>query len=368
MKIIHTGDLHLDSPFSSLDPEASEKRRGALRAAFSSLAVLAKTENAELFLIAGDLFDDECITKDTVNAIIKDMASLPDCYFVITPGNHDPYNDSSPYKLLQWPENVFVFTSDELTCIEIEKLNVRIYGSAYYSSTKKPFSDSAFKAKQDGKINILLHHGDLDIPQSPYCPVNSTVFENSGFDYVALGHVHKGTQILSIGKTNYAYCGCIEGRDFGETGYKGAIIVDIDKGSCSLRHVRISSKRYEVVSLDVTGAVNFGDVVSDITNACTDFGDDTLLRVELTGLTGEEFSCDTELLRQALPSPCYLEIKDKTAPLLNISKLKEDKSLAGEFYRNLETALYSLDEHEKEVASLALKYGLRAIYSMEIKA
>jgi DNA repair exonuclease SbcCD nuclease subunit len=263
---------------------------------------------------------------------------------------------------------VFIFTSDELSCVEIEKLNVRIYGSAYYSSTKNPFPESTFKAKQDGKINILVHHGDVDMPQSPYCPVSSVVLENSGFDYVALGHVHKGTEILSAGKTKYAYCGCIEGRDFGETGYKGAIIGNVDKVSCSLGRVRISSKRYEVVSLDVTGAKSFGDVVNDITNACTDFGDDTLLRVELTGLTGEEFSCDTELLRRTLPAPCYLEIKDKTAPLLNIAKLKEDKSLAGEFYRNLEASLYSEDEHEKEVAALALKYGLRAIYSMEIKA
>ena len=368
MKIIHTGDLHLDSPFSSIDPSSSEKRRGALRAAFSSLVILARTEKVELFLIAGDLFDDECITKDTINSLVKDMASVPECRFIITPGNHDPYSDSSPYKLIEWPENVFIFNTEQLSFLEIDSLNVRIYGSAYMGKTKAPLCNADFKAKDDGKINILLHHGDIDVPGSSYCPISKEVLSQSGFDYVALGHIHKGTDILNAGKTNYAYCGCIEGRDFGETGYKGAIIGTIDKSVISLKHVRISSKRYEVISQDVTGAHSFSDVAYDIAKSCSGFGDDTLLRVELTGITSEDFSADVDILRQLIPAVSYLEIKDSTQPMLNLSKLKEDKSLAGEFYRNLESALYSPDEHERQIATLALKYGLRAIYGMEIKA
>ena len=64
----------------------------------------------------------------------------------------------------------------------------------------------------------------------------------------------------------------------------------------------------------------------------------------------------------------YLEIKDRTVALLNMKKLKEDKTLAGEFYRALEEKLFSADEEEKRVATEALKYGLRAIYGLEIKA
>ncbi len=368
MKIIHTGDLHLDSPFSGLDPVTSEKRRGALRAAFSSLVVLAKTENVQLFLICGDLFDDECITKDTINAVINEMASFKECTFVITPGNHDPYNQSSPYRLVKWPDNVFVFNTESLSFVEFEHLNTRIYGSAYFESTKTSFSDSVYKAKQDGKINILMHHGDIDFSRSVYCPLNVAALDGSGFDYAALGHIHKGTEVLSSGSTKYAYCGCIEGRDFGETGYKGAIIGDIEKGEVNLRHVRIGAKRYETVTIDVSGANAFSDVLTDVINVCTGFGGDTLLRVELTGITSEGFSADEELLRQAVPSVSYLEIKDKTQPLMNISRLKEDKTLAGEFYRKLEDKINRNDEQERRTAVLALKYGLRAIYAMEIKA
>lgn len=368
MKIIHTGDLHLDSPFSTLDPASSEKRRSALRAAFSSLVILARTEKVDLFLIAGDLFDHDCVTKDTINAVVKDMASVPDCHFVIAPGNHDPYCDTSPYKLVKWPDNVYIFSTECMNFVEIESLNTRIYGSAYTGQSKVAFTDSVFSANQDEKINILLHHGDIDLSQSPYCPVSTSVLAASGFDYVALGHIHKGTEILSAGKTKYAYCGCIEGRDFGETGYKGAIMGTLEKGNVSLKHIRISSKRYEVIKFDVTGAESFSDVTGEIAKKCASFGDDTLLRIELSGITSESFSPDEDMLKLVIPAVSYLEIKDLTQPLLNISKLKEDKSLAGEFYRNLQDALYSSDENERKTAQDALKYGLRAIYGMDLKA
>lgn len=369
MKIIHTGDLHLDSPFSALDPAASEKRRDALRSAFSSLIIHARLEDVRLFLIAGDFFDDECVTKDTVNFVINQMSSLLQCKFVIVPGNHDPYTDSSPYRLFKWPDNVFIFNSESMSTVEIEELNVRVYGSAYYGSSKAAFSDSTFKAIDDGKINILLHHGDIDQPRSPYCPLSTEALADSGFDYVALGHVHKGTEILHVGKnTGYAYCGCIEGRDFGETGYKGAIIGNIEKDGLNLKRVRICGKRYEVESFDVTGEENFAETAKRIADKCSVYGDDTFLRVELNGLTTEEFSANEDILRQYLPAVSYLEIKDKTSPTLNIERLKNDKSLAGEFYRQLEESLNSENEKEKETAFLALKYGLRAIYGMEIKA
>ena len=368
MKIIHTGDIHLDSPFTSLNPIEAEKRRNALRAAFSSMILYAKTEKVDLFLICGDLFDDECVTKDTCLALCKEMASVPDCSFVITPGNHDPYRENSPYKLVKFPDNVYIFSSPDITKVEIGDTGVCIYGSAYLSDTKDGYSLLKAPLIDKTKCNILMHHGDIDAVSSPYCPISSRQIEESGFDYIALGHIHKGTEINKLGSTHFAYCGCIEGRDFGECGYKGAIVGEIEKGKIDLHHVRFSSKRYEIVTCDVTGCESFADCIPGIAEKCAQFGSDTLLRVELTGVVSESFNADTNLLREVVKTPSYLEIKDRTAALLNMKKLKEDKTLAGEFYRVLEEKLFSSDEEEKRIASEALKYGLRAIYGLEIKA
>ena len=368
MKIIHTGDIHLDSPFTSFDPIEAEKRRNALRAAFSSMILYAKTEKVDLFLICGDLFDDECVTKDTCLALCKEMASVPDCSFIITPGNHDPYRENSPYRLVSFPDNVYIFSSPDITKVEIGNTGVCIYGSAYLSDSKDAYSMMKAPLIDKTKINIYMHHGDLDAMNSPYFPISSRQIEESGFDYIALGHIHKGTEIKKLGSTYFAYCGCIEGRDFGECGYKGAIVGEIEKNSVNLRHVRFSSKRYEVITCDVTGCESFSDCMADIAEKCTPYGDDTLLRVELCGVVSEGFSADVQALSGIVKAPFYLEIKDRTAALLNMKKLKEDKTLAGEFYRALEEKLFSADEEEKRIAEEALKYGLRAIYGLEIKA
>lgn len=369
MKIIHTGDIHLDSPFTSLNPIEAEKRRNALRSAFSSMILYAKTEKVDLFLICGDLFDDECVTKDTCIALCKEMASVPDCSFIITPGNHDPFGESSPYKLISFPENVYIFTSPEITKVEIGNTGVCVYGSAYLADTKEGYTMMKAPLIDKTKVNIYMHHGDIDASgNSPYCPISVSHLEESGFDYVALGHIHKGTEIKKAGDTYYAYCGCTCGRDFGECGYKGAIVGDIEKGNVNLRHVRFSSKRYEIITHDVTGLESFSDCLTEIADKCASFGDDTLLRIELTGIVSESFSLDVQALSAIVTVPSYLEIKDRTLALLNIKNLKEDKTLAGEFYRALEEKLFSDDENEKRIASEALKYGLRAIYGLEIKA
>lgn len=331
------------------------------------MVLYARTEKVDLFLICGDLFDDECVTKDTCLAMCKEMASVPSCSFVITPGNHDPYRDNSPYKLVSFPENVYIFSSPDITKIEVAGTNAVVYGSAYLSDTKDAYSMATAPIIDKTKINILMHHGDVDAVSSPYSPISLHQIEESGFDYVALGHIHKGTEIKKAGFTSYAYCGCLEGRDFGECGYKGAIVGEIEKDKVSLKHVRFSTKRYEIVSVDVTGCENFSDCLSGIAEKCASFGDDTLLRVELTGVVSETFFPDVQALRQIVSNPSYLEIKDRTLALLNMKNLKEDKTLAGEFYRALEEKLFSSDEDEKRIASGALKYGLRAIYGLEIK-
>ena len=119
MKFIHCADIHLDAPFSLLSPSDAGKRRTELRSDFSGAVLYAKTEGCKLFIIAGDLFDDEFVTKDTMEMLVHEFSAFPSCHFVIAPGNHDPYTERSPYKLTEWPENVHIFTSPEISYFDI---------------------------------------------------------------------------------------------------------------------------------------------------------------------------------------------------------------------------------------------------------
>lgn len=367
MKFIHCADVHLDSPFTSLDAVNSEKRRLSLRSAFASLMLSAKTSGCELFVISGDLFDDECITKDTSLEIKRHMEAMPDCRFVIAPGNHDPYNSSSPYMLIDWPENVYIFKSPEISSFDFPEINTTVYGYAFTSDTLITSVLSGFHVKDTSRINILAAHCDLDVKDSYYCTVTERELSESGLDYAALGHIHKGTDFMTSGNTMYAYSGCLEGRSFNETGVKGAICGEIEKGCITLKRVRFCSKRYEKVQCDVTGSAGFADCADKVIKACAQFGDDTMLRLTLTGITSEGFFADSQAIKCVLPQISYVEVCDETVPLLNTTLLKEDKTLAGEFYRCLEEQLLSDDENTRKTANNALKYGLRAIKGMEIK-
>ncbi|MCD7776814.1 MAG: metallophosphoesterase, partial [Firmicutes bacterium] len=91
VKILHTGDVHLDSPFSGLDPDRAAERKAELRAAFDSLLSFVSQNGVDILLIAGDLFDSGFATHDTVELLKSGFARIPGCRVIISPGNHDPY-------------------------------------------------------------------------------------------------------------------------------------------------------------------------------------------------------------------------------------------------------------------------------------
>ena len=62
LRILHTGDIHLDSPFSRLSLERSEERRAGMRETFHRLMALVRERKIDIALIAGDLFDGAYVT------------------------------------------------------------------------------------------------------------------------------------------------------------------------------------------------------------------------------------------------------------------------------------------------------------------
>lgn len=130
-KILHIADVHLDSPFSLLDPQKSQARRNELRGTFTSAMMYAKMEKYDIVIIAGDLFDCEFVTRETMDLITSQFAANPNCKFVIAPGNHDFYSSASPYSKTKFPENVYIFTSETLTCFRFDDIGVDVYGYAF---------------------------------------------------------------------------------------------------------------------------------------------------------------------------------------------------------------------------------------------
>lgn len=365
LKIFHTADVHLDAPFSLSDPIEAEKRRTGLRSAFCSMIHTAKRMEADVFLIAGDLFETSFVTKDTAARVLREIESFPSCRFFIIPGNHDPYDENSPYTLLSWPQNVSIFTEETPTYFDIPEKNARIYGHAYHGKEIPDGLFSGFHVEDDTKINILLAHGFVDMPQSTCNVLMKRDIEKSGLDYIALGHVHMHGGFEKVGNTIYAYSGCPVGRSFDECGYKSAVIGSIAKegsvADCRLSTVKTCDKRFEWIHVDLSGARSTEEALARVVKAAENFGEDTALRITADGAVSPEAVLSEEELRRAVRLPFYLEWSDNTVPILDTERLKNDPTVLGAFYRQLEDKLMSEDPAVRKTASLALRYGLAAL-------
>ncbi len=292
IKFIHAADFHLDASFSALPPELGKKRREEQREILRRFAQAC--EGCELVLLAGDLFDGKTVYLDTIEAL-KDCFASIDAPIYIAPGNHDPYGEDSPYAGEDWGENVTIFTKQELQRIELPQCD--LYGAAYTEGNWEPLKD--FHVADDSRMNILLLHTGAE-----YNPITAEQIASSGFDYLALGHVHS-MQIQTQDYTTYAYPGCLMGRGFDECGKKGFLQVRLSKVCCEPEFIPIESRRYEIIEVEVGE-----DPVGAILDALPPDPKEHFFRVILKG------ACDTIDLpgiREAVEDRCfYVELVDKT--------------------------------------------------------
>ena len=365
-KIIHTADIHLDAPFSMLDVQKAQVRKNELRGAFSSLILFAKTEKADMVIISGDLFDSGFVTKETTSLLISQFASFPECRFVIAPGNHDFISPRSPYKKELFPPNVYIFDDENISHFSFPDIGVSVYGYAFTSEkyTENPLQ--SIVPLDRGRINILAAHADVG-GHSDCCPITPADIGKSGFDYVALGHIHKGGEIKVSNNTYYAYSGCLEGRSFDECGVKGVIVCELSKQaghlSASFSNRRLCKRHYEKLTVDITGVDSNEALIERVRGvvASEGFGSDVLLRLRLIGRTSPEIALNMKLLTAQAFGLFYLEVENDSVPLLNYDDLKNDISIRGALFRELLPMLESENEEERQLASNALRLGLAAL-------
>jgi len=366
IKILHTGDVHLDSPFSGLDSRHSSLRRNELRAAFTSMMTYAKMTGADLMLIAGDLFDGDLVTRETVAMLCREFENFGKPVF-IAPGNHDPASPKSIWLKNLFPENVHVFTGEAVTSVDLDELGVTVYGFAFTSSSLDHAPIDGQTVSDPSRINLLVCHGDMSgmKAQNTDCPITASQLLAFGADYTALGHIHNPPSPGPDGR--WCYCGCLEARGFDECGPKGACIVEIDKhdvqADIAVKRVRFSRRRYEKGELALRGAASMNEI-SDAVDAYIrshKYSEDTLLSLRLTGTVHPSLMPDTELLEEDTHGLFLLKITDSTRPELDFTALESDLTIRGEVYRQLKPALTSEDERTREVGMRALRYAFSAL-------
>lgn len=366
IKILHTADVHLDSPFSSLDSRHAEIRRNELRAAFTSMMTYAKMNSADLILIAGDLFDDENVTRETILMLCREFENFGKPVF-IAPGNHDPATQKSVWRKNIFPKNVHIFTDDKLTSVDIDELNLTVYGFGFTSSNMTDIPIDGLVISDKNRLNLLVCHSDM-LGVKAYntdCPITAEQLMSFGADYTALGHIHNSPSPGPDGR--WCYSGCLEPRGFDECGPKGACMVEIDKkngrSDITIKRVRFSKRRYEKGELALHDIYSMNDISEAISAYIREnkLGEDTLLSLKLTGFVDPSLFIDTEALEADSSGLFLLKITDATKPELDLASLETDVTIRGEVYRQLKPSLESDDERTREIGLRALRYAFSAL-------
>lgn len=288
-KILHTADLHLGASVVTLPDDKRRIRKAEQRNVLERLISVARENLVELILIAGDLFEGDNISPDMLDFVVETFRHAQDLQFVISPGNHDPYFAGSPYAMREWPSNVHVFTSAEMSYIEFKELNTRVYGAAFVTHhCNQPIMEEFVCEPYDG-CNIVVIHGNYKVANSAYNSISTDSIANCGADYVALGHIHLRSDIEHQpgSRTSIAYCGTPEGHGFDDCGEKGVYIGTVQKEMVRMDFVPTCVRRFERVTAVASTEMKEADIYNLLVNA-GEYGVNDIIRLELTGELSDE--------------------------------------------------------------------------------
>ena len=229
MRFIHMADVHFDSPFTVLASKENlaNIRRLEQRKTFADTIEYIKNNKIPFLFISGDLYEQKYIRKSTIEYINNLFKEIPQTQIFISPGNHDPFLNNSFYNTFNWNNNVKIFNS-KIEIIETEEAD--IYGFGFSDFYCENSEIEKINIKNKNKINILVTHGSLDASKTldmQYNPLNSNELKEIGFDYVALGHIHKAN--YEENKNTLIYPGSLISFGFDELGEHGFLDVEINK-------------------------------------------------------------------------------------------------------------------------------------------
>ncbi|MGH7963221.1 MAG: metallophosphoesterase family protein [Candidatus Binatia bacterium] len=232
--IIHTSDVHLESDTFGKSEE-SKAYRQRIEVAFQKVVDRVIEENADLFLIAGDLFDSNRVPESGVAFAHQELARVP-CPVVLIPGNHDCYDERSIYKKVDFTAagpHVYPLTQEEGATIEFPHLHATVWGRGMveHDHAYRPLAGVPSRSRDYWHIGMAHGYFVDDDGWQRSSLITPEEIAQSGLDYLALGHVHVFTD-LSHGVTKACYPGTPAPLHFGvdKGGSVALVVLDPDTG------------------------------------------------------------------------------------------------------------------------------------------
>ena len=377
-KYIHAADIHLDSPLNGLERYEGapvDEIRRATRRAFDNLIELAIDEEVAFVLLVGDLYDGDWKDYNTGLYFMEHMGRLREAgirVFMVA-GNHDAASQIT--KHLRLPDNVTLFSSKKPEQVILEDLNVAIYGQSFATRAVTDDISQAYPQGDSQFLNIGLLHTCLDGKpgHEPYAPCNVEGLRSKGYQYWALGHVHKREEVSQ--DPWIVFPGNIQGRHIREVGSKGCTLVTVESREIvEVEHRDLDVMRWALCDLDVSASETVDDIYEQVREGLqsaldTAEGRPVAVRLVLQGACSAHSTLHADRERwvqeyRALATGLggagiWLEkVSIKTKPSVSVDEvLERDDALSGllRAVRDMELDASALDELANEVSTLRQK-------------
>ena len=306
LRIIHTSDVHIGVKFGAFGDKAGAQRQSLLDV-FAKIVDTAISSRAHIVLIAGDLFDSNFPSYQSVQFVKMQLAKLNDAkvYVAITPGTHDCLSKDSIYKRENFAQNmphVYVFDNPGVTAKEFSDIDLTVFAKANTSnkSTESPIAflaEASVAAKT--KYKVAMAHGSVQIEGKSAgddLPITLRDIAESGMHYLALGHWH-GAQEFSFGATAAWYAGSPEityQEGKGGLGQGYILLVDIME-KADVKPVKVSDKEVEELAMDMQIYENMENVYYELEKHANQ---NKILMVNISGIIRSDVFIDPVRIEQ----------------------------------------------------------------------
>lgn len=397
-KFIHAADVHLNSRMTPLRARLESTNAGfktellteAPERAFEKLIDFALEEQVDFVVISGDLFDADTRGFDAENFVIDQFRRLigsegqKEIPVYLIYGNHDA--ESKMQDRLTLPSNCRVFSTIKAETMDgPDGLDVKLHGQGFADYECKVSLAENYPEAIADHFNIGLLHTSLGgyKGHDTYSACSDKELKTKGYDYWALGHIHKREEVSS-GNPVILFPGNLQGRHVGEPGVKGATLVEVIDGKVVLIHKALDTGRWARVEVDVTGITSEQEVIEKVGSAIAEaleWDDDhegvewVAIRVVITGptpvhaeLVKDRFVANLRnavlegLTRAGRSLKVWIEdIRIRTRPMISLDEARQRKDPYGEVIRRTESlsdeAIESLGETFAKVKAKALEEG-----------
>jgi exonuclease SbcD len=360
-RLMHIADVHLGYPFPGMPNSLARLRQDELKQAFARALAEAAARDVRALVIAGDLFHQETVDRETVRFAAERLGELRGVQVLIAPGQADPLTGYSVYRVQVWPDNVHIF-GPAWEQVDLPGQGVTFWGRGTSSA---PWQPPTQPVADPERLNIRVAAGDLDgAAGTGFQPLSGRELLRLGFDYFALGGRHQAMPLETAGRVRGAYPGSPEPLDLAETGQHGAMVVKLAKVDSRVDFVALGRREQLAREVDCTGAQNIQDVLAQMLRV-----DDPVsrrqncYRLTLTGVVDPGLTIAVQPLRERLAGEFFwLDIVDRTVPDLDLSRLGQEKTARGLFVQAMQQRLAA--EHNPALRQRlyrVLRVGLAAL-------